>query len=119
MHPFQTPACDLKSTLALTMKRHILQELENGCPSLGDKPSRQTEILQEFGPYLKDYTSEEIEWYGFTFDSALNKLDMSLREKQKAETIPHKIIMRQRLLQQLHEDQELKTAQADDASVKE
>lgn len=109
---FQTPACDLKSTLALTMKRHILQELEKGCPILSDKPSRQTEILQEFGPYLNDYTPEEIEWYGFTFDSALDKLDKALREKQKSEIVPHKIIMRQKLIEQLKENQEIETEEA-------
>lgn len=95
------------------MKRHILQELQNGCPIHSTNPSRQSEILTEFGHYLKDYTPEEIEWYGHTFDNALNKLEKELRDKAKAEAIPQKVILRQRLIEQLRENQELKKAEVE------
>lgn len=101
----KTPACDLKSALALTMKRSILQELEKGCPTLMNNPSKRELVLEQYSPYLKSYTSEEIEWYGYTFTLAIKKLEKILREKQLAEIVPHKTLFRQKLIEQLKEQE--------------
>lgn len=49
---FQTPACDLKSLLAVGLKRMILQELSNGCPTHANNPIKQKEILDQYSQYL-------------------------------------------------------------------
>lgn len=109
----QTAACDLRSTLALTMKRHILQELEKGCPNLKEDTIKQKKILNEFGHYLNNYSSEEIEWYGYPFQNALNKLENELRWKAQSEIIPEKIIFRQKLIKQLRENELSKSSETD------
>lgn len=50
---------------------------------------------------ILQYTTEEIDWYGLTFDEALEKL----REQIRAENpiVPHKIEFRMRLIEQLKE----------------
>lgn len=58
----KTPACDLRSALALRMKREILQELQAGCPSHKEQPKKQQELLKEYKQYVEQYTAEEIEW---------------------------------------------------------
>ena len=49
---FQTPACDLKSLLAVGLKRKILQELEKGCPAYAGEPKAQEEIYEKYHKYL-------------------------------------------------------------------
>lgn len=95
----KTPACDLRSTLALKLKRKLLQSLQAGCPELADNPGKQKEILNEYKKYLDQYTSEDIEWYGLTFNEAISKL----KEQIKAENaiIPLKIEFRRQLIEQL------------------
>lgn len=39
--------------LALKIKRNILLELNEGCPSLIDNPEKQTDILNEYKRYLE------------------------------------------------------------------
>lgn len=48
----QTLACDLKSLLPLGLKRKILQELLNGCPTYGNRPEKQQEIYNRYKQYL-------------------------------------------------------------------
>jgi large subunit ribosomal protein L28 len=97
----KTPACDLRSTLALSMKRKMLQELEAGCPKLADDPQKQKTVLEEYKKYLDQYTSEEIEWYGLTFKEAIYKIKKKVEDEDVV--IPHKILMRSKLIEQLKE----------------
>lgn len=52
--------------------------------------------------FLLQYTPEEIEWYGYTFDEAIRKMNMKL-SKVNEKFIPHKIEFRSQLIQQLKE----------------
>lgn len=87
----KTPACDLKSELALQLKRHMLQALQAG--------SCGAEVQREYGRYLEQYTAEEIEWYGLTFAEAIAKVKRQLQEQER--TVPLKVELRSRLLEQL------------------
>lgn len=48
----KTPACDLRSELALSLKRKVLKALEGGCVNLAGTPNKQQEVLKEFQKYL-------------------------------------------------------------------
>lgn len=97
----KSPACDLRSHLALKLKQRILKGIQAGCPAWQETPKRQEEIRKEYGQYLQNFTAEEIEWYGLSWEDALKKLG----EQLDAETavVPHKIIFRQKLIEQLRE----------------
>lgn len=98
----KTPACDLKSELALNLKRQMLQALQAGCvdgDTLATQPQRRAEVLAEYGRYLEQYTAEEIEWYGLTFAEAIAKVKRQLQEQEKI--VPLKLELRSRLLDQL------------------
>lgn len=89
----KTPACDLKSELALQLKRQMLQALQDG--------SASAEVMREYGRYLEQYSSEEIEWYGLTFAEAIAKVKRQLQEQER--TVPLKMELRSRLLEQLRQ----------------
>ncbi|XP_063909568.1 large ribosomal subunit protein bL28m [Zophobas morio] len=97
----KTPACDLKSLLPLTLKRKILQELQKGCPTYEDQPEKQKEIHNKYKQYLTAYTSEEIEWYGYSFTQACKKLEASIEAKNQP--IPLKSVYRSELIEKLKE----------------
>ncbi|CRL00553.1 CLUMA_CG013813, isoform A [Clunio marinus] len=97
----KTMACDLYSLLALKMKQRMLTSLLNGCPEWEHDPKRQEEIKKEFNKYLDDYTPEEIEWYGLTWEEAIEKTNKI--QALNNPIVPHKIIFRERLLEQLRE----------------
>lgn len=97
----KTPACDLRSELALKMKQKMLQDLLNGCPSWRDNPKRQAEILQEYGKYLESYTPEEIDWYGLSWFEAIKKMHRIMDAEEVI--VPHKTIFRSKLIEQLRE----------------
>ncbi|XP_017857559.1 PREDICTED: 39S ribosomal protein L28, mitochondrial [Drosophila arizonae] len=94
-------ACDLRSALALKLKRKILKSLQMGCPALSAEPKHQSEVLKEYSPYLASYTSEEIDWYGHTYLEAIRKLQDQLRAAEKV--IPHKVEFRSKLIERLRE----------------
>lgn len=48
----KTPACDLKSLLALRLKRQILQNLSNNCPAYDAQPEKQQEVFNRYKEYL-------------------------------------------------------------------
>lgn len=48
---FQTPACDLRSSLAFRIKREILQALQDKCPDVD--PPKKSVILEEYSKYLE------------------------------------------------------------------
>lgn len=94
-------ACDLRSALALKLKRKILKALSDGCPALAQDPHVQLEVLKEYKPYLESYTKEEIDWYGHTFLEAIRKLQGELRAAEQV--VPHKVEFRRKLIEQLRE----------------
>lgn len=96
-----TPACDLRSELALKMKQKMLLDLSEGCPNWKDDPKRQAEVLEEYGKYLENYTQEEIEWYGLNWSEAIKKMSRMIELENTV--VPHKLIFRSRLLEQLKE----------------
>lgn len=63
----KTPACDLKSELALSLKRKILKTLEGGCVNLAGTPNKQKEVLEEFKKYL-DGVSFKFRKYSLNFN---------------------------------------------------
>ena len=97
----KTPACDLRSVLALKFKQKILSDLLAGCPKWQENPKRKSEILNEYGKYLEQYTPDEIEWYGLTFQEAIKKIRLIV--DAEGAVVPHKILFRQRLIEQLKE----------------
>lgn len=97
----KTPACDLVSSLALGLKRKMLIALMNECPEVA--PEKRAAILAEYKPYLAQYTPEDVEWYGLTFAEALKKLQKIDEVAAEAAMIPHKVLFRNRLLEQLEE----------------
>ena len=97
----KTPACDLRSTLALKLKQRMLNDLLEGCPAWNENTQRKKEIKEEYEKYLDQYTPEEIEWYGLTWEEAIKKT----RQIVDAENpiVPHKIIFRAKLIEQLRD----------------
>ncbi|KAJ8969984.1 hypothetical protein NQ317_007031 [Molorchus minor] len=95
----KTPACDLKSLLALGIKRKLLQELENGCQIYSDRPEKQEVILKKYQGYLATYTPEEIKWYGYSFYQACEMLQEQLEAEKK--TVPLKHVYRAKLIENL------------------
>ncbi|XP_076273502.1 mitochondrial ribosomal protein L28 [Rhynchophorus ferrugineus] len=85
----KTPACDLKSLLALGLKRKILKELEAGCPSYKDDPVIQNQLAEKYNKYLEAYTSDEIDWYGFSFTEACNRIKKQMEEGQQKIAFKH------------------------------
>ncbi|CAG9798933.1 unnamed protein product [Chironomus riparius] len=96
-----SPACDLRSVLALKIKRRILQDIVKGIPAWQINPEKQKELMKEYRKYLDQYTAEEIDWYGLTWMEAINKRRNEINAENP--TVPHKIIFRQKLIEQLRE----------------
>lgn len=97
----KTPACDLRSLLALKFKQRMLQTLLEGVPTWEHDQQRQQEIKKEYGKYMEQYTAEEIEWYGLTIAEAIKKIKLILEAENPI--VPHKVIFRERLIEQLRE----------------
>lgn len=99
----KTPACDLKQLLPIKLKRRILEALLAGCPNLVvENPKRRQFVMAEYSKYLLQYTPNEIEWYGLTFEEALEKAEVE-SENEQSRILPHKLAFRQRLIEQLKE----------------
>lgn len=95
----KTPACDLKSELALKLKRHILQALQTDCAHIVDDPAKRQRIVTEYKQYLDQYTPEEVEWYGLSWAEAIMKMRRILQEQEKI--VPQKIVFRSQLIERL------------------
>ncbi|XP_076288965.1 mitochondrial ribosomal protein L28 [Lasioglossum baleicum] len=94
----KTPACDLRSELALKIKRQILLALIDKTLYPNDSEKRE-EIFNKYKEYLTAYTREEIEWYGLTFKDAVRKY---LKQQEKLQiTQPLKIQYRAELIEKL------------------
>lgn len=97
----KTPACDLRSMLAIKLKKKVLVDLLAGCPKLASEPEKQQAVLKEYACYLSQYTPEEIDWYGLTYVEAVLKIKNEVESKEDKR--PHKLIFRQKLIEQLKE----------------
>lgn len=95
----KTLACDLKSLLALSLKRKILQDLSNGCPAYANNPEKQKMIVNRYQIYLEAYTPEEIEWYGYSFEDACNKYKKFVETQNTR--VPLKVLYRTELIEKL------------------
>ncbi|VEN50174.1 unnamed protein product [Callosobruchus maculatus] len=97
----KTPACDLRGLLPLKLKRKILQELQKGCPTYVDRPEKQKDVMQRYEKYLSAYTTEEIEWYGYSLQEALKILKQQIEEEERSKIVPLKQIYRAQLIEKL------------------
>ncbi|XP_011868330.1 PREDICTED: 39S ribosomal protein L28, mitochondrial [Vollenhovia emeryi] len=95
----KTPACDLRSLLALRLKRQILIALADKT-LYPDDPKKRAEVYATYEHYLSAYTREEIEWYGLSFKEACKKW-IKLNE---TEPQPLKIQYRSELIAKLKEN---------------
>ncbi|XP_018049834.1 PREDICTED: 39S ribosomal protein L28, mitochondrial [Atta colombica] len=95
----KTPACDLRSLLALKLKRQILIALADKTLYPND-PKKHTEVYAKYEQYLSAYTRKEIEWYGLTYKEACKKW-IQLNTKQSQ---PLKIQYRSELIAKLKEN---------------
>lgn len=97
----KTPACDLKSELAVRIKRQLLTALlkKDYYP---DNSEKQKQIHEDYSHYLKSYTEEEIEWYGLTYREACRKLRKE--DEAMSEPKPLKHQFRAELLAELLEE---------------
>lgn len=94
----KTPANDLRSKLAVLLKRKMLIALRDKT-LYPDDPEKQAEVYNKYKHYLDAYTHEEIEWYGLSPFEALKKYD----ELQRVANAPKplKLLYRQELLEEL------------------
>ncbi|XP_015440241.1 PREDICTED: 39S ribosomal protein L28, mitochondrial [Dufourea novaeangliae] len=97
----KTPACDLRSELALKIKRRILLALLDKTLYPND-PAKGEEIFAKYKEYLTAYTREEIEWYGLTYKEACIKW-INLKNPEK-ELQPLKIQYRSELIDRLEQN---------------
>ena len=97
----KTPACDLKSELALKIKRQILVALADKTLYPND-PTKREKIYNKYKEYLTAYTKEEIEWYGLTYMEACKKWVKQKEQLTRVE--PLKIKYRSELIAKLKEN---------------
>lgn len=109
----KTEACDLKSLLALRLKRQILIALADKT-LYPDNPEKREEVYAKYQKYLSNYTREQIEWYGLTYEEACIKW-MKL---MKTTPQPLKIQYRSELIAKLKENK-IKEAENVDVVSKE
>lgn len=99
----KTAACDLKTTLSLKIKRSILIALRDKTLYPDDKVQQQV-VYDKYKHYLKEYTHEEIDWYGLTFNEALLKMQEIEEINEKKE--PLKAKYRMELIENLKNNKE-------------
>lgn len=97
----KTPACELKSELAVKLKRKILIALADKT-LYPDNETKREEIYKKYSQYLSAYTREEIEWYGLTYKDACKKW-MAMKEEQN-KPVPLKLQYRSELIAKLKEN---------------
>ncbi|XP_063989279.1 large ribosomal subunit protein bL28m isoform X2 [Diachasmimorpha longicaudata] len=107
----KTPACDLRSLLAVKLKREILIALADKTLYPND-PEKREEVYNTYKDYLSAYTREEIEWYGLSWKDAVKKF-IALKAPT-LEPEPFKIRYRSELIAEL---KAAKVAEAVDAEV--
>ncbi|XP_003700310.1 mitochondrial ribosomal protein L28 [Megachile rotundata] len=106
----KTPACDLKSELALKIKRKILVALADKTLYPNDSAKRE-EIYDKYKDYLTAYTREEIEWYGLTYKEACHKWIKQKQKQQLQQIQPLKVKFRAELIAKLKEEEAKEAAE--------
>ncbi|XP_012269888.2 39S ribosomal protein L28, mitochondrial [Athalia rosae] len=96
----KTPACDLKSELALKLKQQILKTLSEKT-LYPDDPAKRDEVYARYEKYVSAYTPEEIEWYGLNFVEACRKI--SRLQQEQIVFVPLKHQFREKLIAELKE----------------
>lgn len=94
----KTAACDLRTKLSLKIKRQLLMALRDKTLYTNDEVQQKI-VYDKYKHYLNDYTHEEIEWYGLTFDEALLKMEELEEINEKKE--PLKVKYRINLIEEL------------------
>lgn len=94
----KTAACDLRTVLSLKIKRQILMALRDKT-LYPDDTVKQQAVYDKYKHYIQDYTHEEIEWYGLTFNEALLKMQEKDEINEKKE--PLKAKYRSELIEEL------------------
>ncbi|XP_043262211.1 39S ribosomal protein L28, mitochondrial [Colletes gigas] len=109
----KTPACDLRSELALKIKRQILLALIDKTLYPTD-PDKREEIYNKYKEYITAYTREEIEWYGLTYKEACKKW---IKQKEDvSQPQPLKIAYRSELISKLKEGGDINVSSTDSQS---
>jgi len=105
----KTAACDLRTTLSLKIKRQILMALRDKTLYPDDNVKQQV-VHDKYKHYLNDYTHEEIEWYGLTFNEALQKMQEMDEINEKID--PLKVKYRIALIEELKNNNEITTQES-------
>lgn len=98
-----TNACNLKTNLSLKIKRQILMALRDKTLYPDDNVKQQV-VYDKYKHYLQNYTHDEIEWYGLTFNEALLKMQEFEEINEKKE--PLKAKFRMQLIEKLKNSNE-------------
>lgn len=98
-----TNACNLKTNLSLKIKRQILMALRDKTLYPDDNVKQQA-VYDKYKHYLQNYTHDEIEWYGLTFNEALLKMEELEEINGKKE--PLKAKFRMQLIEELKNSNE-------------
>lgn len=101
----ETPPQDLKTNLALKLKRRILLALARK-DFLPNDPAKRDELYAKYQKYVLPL--EEAEWYGLTLAEALKKLEVETAPPV-VEPRPLKLKFREDFIQQLRDEQLAKT----------
>ncbi|KAK3923398.1 39S ribosomal protein L28, mitochondrial [Frankliniella fusca] len=110
----QTPACDLRSDLALKIKRKILLSLDKKELPHTD-PEKRDQVYNTYKHYLQKYDSEYIQWYGLKIHEAVQKMNFE-EEKAQGPIEPLKHLYRKELIQELVDEQNQKLEPQEAAS---
>lgn len=94
----KTDACNLVSILSLKIKRKILISLRDKTLYPQDIIKQQS-VYDKYIHYLKNYTHDEIEWYGLTFNEALLKFEEI--DENNVNKVPLKSMYRNQLIEEL------------------
>ncbi|XP_014208896.1 39S ribosomal protein L28, mitochondrial [Copidosoma floridanum] len=109
----KTKACDLRSLLALHLKREMLINLADKTLYPNDLVKRE-EIYAKYEKYLEPYTREEIEWYGLSWAEACKKHIDARRAAIKI--VPLKVTYRQEFIQHLMTEKQRMIEEGEDPS---
>nr|CAG4645888.1 EOG090X0GHI [Lynceus sp. MCZ IZ 141354] len=102
----ETPPQDLKSNLALKIKRKLLLSLATKDFYQND-PAKHNEIYEKYKKY--ELPLEEAEWYGLTLAEAMAKYKATVEVRPPP--VPKKLIFRQEFIEQLKSFQQEKEQQ--------
>ncbi|XP_031634250.1 39S ribosomal protein L28, mitochondrial isoform X2 [Contarinia nasturtii] len=97
----QTKAIDLRTKLALSIKRQMIKAIHAGIPGWADEPEEQREILAKYKKYGDQYTPEEADWFGYNLYDATQRMEKILEAEREAKIVPLKHEFRRKLIEDL------------------